>query len=121
MSSSQDKRFARLYRQERIRKKIHGTGERPRLSIFRSVKHFRAQIINDLEGKTLVGVSTQAKALGLQKSGGNVKGAFELGKKLAEIAIQKKIEQVVFDRGGFLYHGRVKAFADGAREGGLKF
>lgn len=121
MSSLRNKKLARQYRQERIRKKIAGTPEKPRLSIFRSLNHFHAQIIDDRGGKTLIGASTQVKDLGLQKSGGNVKGAFELGKIVAQKALQNNIKQVVFDRSGFLYHGRVKAFADGAREGGLKF
>jgi large subunit ribosomal protein L18 len=114
------KKDAREYRRKRIRKKIQGTTERPRLSIFKSLNHFHAQIIDDLEGKTLLGFSTQSKDFPA-KDRGNVKGAHQLGKLVAEKAIQKKIVAVVFDRGGFIYHGRVKAFADGAREGGLKF
>ena len=116
------KTTARIYRKERIRKKISGTAERPRLSIYRGLHHFYAQIINDGEGKTLLGVSTRSKTLSTEKkNAGNVKGAHELGKLVAKEALAKKIELVVFDRGGFLYHGRVKAFAEGAREGGLKF
>lgn len=116
-----DKHFAREYRRRRIRKKILGTSERPRLSIFRSLSHLYAQLINDLEGKTLLGFSTRSKDFKASKEAGNIKGAHELGKMVAKKALEKKITQVVFDRGGFLYHGRVKAFADGAREGGLKF
>ncbi len=116
-----NKKLARQRRQERIRKKVFGTAERPRLSVHRSVNHISAQIINDIEGKTLVGVSTSSKAFPSQKDAGNVKGAKELGKLVAQKALESKIKEVVFDRAGFLYHGRVKAFAEGAREGGLKF
>lgn len=115
------KKQSRLYRQQRIRKKIAGAAERPRLSIFRSVNHLYAQLINDQDGKTLVSVSTISKDFTNKKNAGNVAGAKELGKLIAQKALGQKIEQVVFDRGGFLYHGRVKAFAEGAREGGLKF
>ncbi len=118
---SQDKKMIREMRRIRIRKKILGTSERPRLSLFRSLNHVYAQIIDDLEGKTLLGISTRSKEFGKSKDAGNVKGAKELGKLVAKKAMEKKISQVVFDRGGFLYHGRVKAFAEGAREGGLKF
>jgi large subunit ribosomal protein L18 len=118
---SYGKQIARRLRKERIRKKISGTPERPRLSIHRSVKHISAQIIDDVDGKTLVGISTQSKEFTSAKDSGNVKGARELGKLVAKKALEKKIKEVVFDRSGFLYHGRVKAFADGAREEGLKF
>ncbi len=112
---------ARLYRKERIRKKIFGTAERPRLSVFRSEKHLYAQIIDDVDGKTLMGTSTKSKDFSAAKDAGNVKGAQVLGKLVAQKALQSNIKEVVFDRGGFLYHGRIKAFADAAREGGLKF
>lgn len=115
------KKVARQRRQARIRKKIFGTAERPRLSVYRSVNHIYAQIVNDTEGKTLLGVSTSSKAFASRKDAGNVKGAKELGKLVALKALESKIKEVVFDRAGFLYHGRVKAFAEGAREGGLKF
>ena len=118
---SHTKKQSRLYRQQRIRKRISGAAERPRLSIFRSVNHLYAQVINDQDGKTLVSVSTISKDFPNKKNAGIVAGAKELGKLVAQKALGQKIEQVVFDRGGFLYHGRVKAFADGAREGGLKF
>jgi len=118
---SHNKQIARKRRQERIRKKVDGTSVRPRLSIHRSTRHIYAQIINDVEGKTLVGLSTQSKEFPFVKDAGNVKGARELGKLLAKKALEKKIKEVVFDRAGFLYHGRVKAFAEGAREVGLKF
>jgi len=120
------KENARRRRQERIRKKIVGSAERPRLSVFKSLKHFHAQLIDDREGKTLIGLSTQSKEFQAldeaSRNAGNVKGAKELGKMLAKkAALESKISRVIFDRGGFLYHGRVKAFAEGAREGGLKF
>jgi large subunit ribosomal protein L18 len=116
-----NKKIARRHRQERIRKRIHGTTERPRLSLHRSLNHIYAQIIDDVAGKTLLGLSTQSKEFASGKDAGNVKGARELGKLVAKKALEKKISQVVFDRSGFLYHGRVKAFAEGAREEGLKF
>ena len=118
---SYNKKEARQMRQERIRKKIFGTAGRPRLTVFRSVNHISAQIINDVDGKTLLGLTTSSKAFPSQKDAGNVKGAKELGKLVAQKALENKIQEVVFDRAGFLYHGRIKAFADGAREGGLKF
>lgn len=115
------KNIARVYRQERIRKKVFGTQTRPRLAIFRGVNNIYAQIIDDEQGKTLLGLSTLSKEFSARKDAGNVKGAKELGKIIARKALEQKIDQVVFDRSGFLYHGRIKAFADGAREGGLKF
>ncbi len=115
------KNNARVYRQKRIRKKISGSSERPRLSIFRSVSHLYAQLIDDVTGKTLLAISTLSKDFKADKDSGNVKGAKELGKLIAQKALQSKIGRVVFDRAGFLYHGRVKAFAEGAREGGLEF
>jgi large subunit ribosomal protein L18 len=118
---ARNKQNARHLRKERIRKRVHGTSARPRLSIYRSVNHIYAQVIDDVEGKTLLGLSTQSKAFPSSKDAGNVKGARELGKLVAKKALEKKISQVVFDRSGFLYHGRVKAFAEGAREEGLKF
>jgi large subunit ribosomal protein L18 len=116
-----NKQTARRLRQERIRKKVKGTAERPRLSVCRSLNHIQAQLINDVEGKTILGFSTRSKEFPAAKDAGNVKGARELGKLVAKKALEKKIKEVVFDRGGFLYHGRVKAFAEGAREEGLKF
>ena len=109
---------ARKRRKIRIRKKIFGTSQRPRLVVFRSNKHIYAQIINDEAGHTLASFST----LTLEGSSRLTKETAELvGQKLAEQALQKNIETVVFDRNGYLYHGRVKALADGARKGGLKF
>jgi large subunit ribosomal protein L18 len=102
----------------RIREKLSGTTERPRLNIYRSLNHIYAQVIDDQKGVTLLSASTlQAKA----KTGGNVAAAKEIGKTIAEQAVAKGIKRVVFDRGGFLYHGRVKALADAAREAGLEF
>lgn len=118
---SQTKLKARQFRQKRIRKKVKGTAIRPRLCIFRSLNHLQVQIIDDVVGKTLVGISTQSKEFSDPKDSGNVKGARQLGKMTAKKALEKKIKDVVFDRGGFLYHGRVKAFAEAAREEGLNF
>jgi len=102
----------------RIRAKLSGTGERPRLNVYRSLNHIYAQVIDDQKGETLVSASTlQAKS----KTGGNVAAAKEIGKTIAEQAVAKGIKRVVFDRGGFLYHGRIKALADAAREAGLEF
>jgi large subunit ribosomal protein L18 len=113
---------ARLSRKRRIRKKISGTGERPRLSVFRSARHIYVQIVDDLQGHTLVAASTLSKEIrdnlsGLKKS----ETAKEVGKLLAAKAKEKGISQVVFDRNGFLYHGRIKAVADSCREHGLVF
>ena len=114
----------RIIRHFRIRKKVRGTPERPRLSIYPSLQHMEAQIIDDFEQTTLLGLSTKSKDFkkksGL-KQGGNVKAAVDFGKFVAEKAKEKGIQKVVFDRAGFLYHGRIKAFADAAREQGLSF
>ena len=112
-------RQARERRHRRIRGKVAGTAERPRLAVFRSNKGIFAQLIDDDSGRTIAGASW----LGLKKSfkGTKTEQAAEVGKTLAEAAKKAGIESVVFDRGGYLYHGRVKALADGAREGGLKF
>ena len=110
-----DKNEARLRRHRRVRNKISGTAARPRLDVFRSAKHIYAQIIDDEQGVTLVSASTMDKDFN-----GNVEAAAEIGKKVAAKALEKGITEVVFDRGGYVYHGRVKALADGAREGGLK-
>ena len=104
---------------KRIRKKVAGSTERPRLAVFRSVKHIYAQVIDDAVGHTLAAASSNEK--GGVKSGGNVAGAKAVGKLLAERARDKGVKSVVFDRGGYLYHGRVKALAEAAREGGLEF
>ena len=102
----------------RIREKLSGTEARPRLNVYRSLNHIYAQVIDDQKGETLVSASSLALKL---KTGGNVAAAKEIGKAVAEKAVAKGIKQVVFDRGGFLYHGRIKALADAAREGGLEF
>ncbi|MCX7654029.1 MAG: 50S ribosomal protein L18 [Fervidobacterium sp.] len=122
MIKREDRRKLRLVRHKRIRKKLSGTPERPRLSVFRSEKHIYAQIIDDTKGVTLVAASTVEKAVREKlKKTWNVVAAKEIGKLIAERALAKGIKEVVFDRGGFKYHGRVKALADSAREAGLKF
>lgn len=122
MAKTDIKRTARLKRKRRIRGKIRGTGDRPRLAVFRSARHIYAQVINDDLGTVLVSASTVDSGLkGRLKTSGNVEAAKEVGKLLAERAGQKSINTVTFDRGGFRFHGRVKALADAAREGGLKF
>ena len=114
-----DTRGARIKRHKRVRAKISGTPECPRLSVFRSESNIYAQIIDDVNQTTLVSASTVEKSF--TGNGGNCEAATAIGKLVAERALAKGIENVVFDRGGFVYHGRVKALADGAREGGLKF
>lgn len=106
-----------------IRKKISGTKELPRLSVHRSLKNLYAQLVDDATGKTILSLSTSSPALKdtLKKDAGNVKGAFALGTALAAACKEKGITAIVFDRSGYLYHGRVKALADAARKGGLKF
>ncbi|NMA35013.1 MAG: 50S ribosomal protein L18 [Clostridiaceae bacterium] len=112
----------RQRKHERVRKRISGTPERPRLNVFRSLKHIYAQIIDDTTGSTLVSASTVDEALkGKLNSGSNKEAAREVGKLLARKALEKGITKVVFDRGGYLYHGRVRELAEGAREGGLEF
>ena len=105
----------------RIRKKIQGTAERPRLNVYRSLNHIYVQVIDDLKGVTLAAASTAEGKKSDRTTGGNVASAKSVGKSIAERAQQKGITQVVFDRGGYLYHGRIKALADAAREAGLKF
>lgn len=117
MGKTDKKIVLREKRARRVRLSVRGTAERPRLSVFRSLNHIYAQIIDDTQGRTLAAVSS----LSLDISGGNVSAAKQVGKALGEQAKQKGIEQVSFDRGGWLFHGRVKALADGAREAGLKF
>ncbi len=113
----------RARRRKIIRKKISGTNERPRLSVYRSLKHLHAQVIDDEAGKTLLTLSTAVAELKekIKKDAGNVKGAAILGTALAEACKKKGISKVVFDRSGYLYHGRVKALAEAARKGGLVF
>ena len=106
---------------DRIRKKMQGTAERPRLNVYRSLNHIYVQVIDDLHGKTLVSASTAEGKKEDRRTGGNVAAAKTVGKTIAERAKAKGVTQVVFDRGGYIYHGRVKAVADAAREGGLQF
>lgn len=108
-------------RRWRIRKKVVGTAERPRMSVCFSGKHIYVQFIDDVGGVTLASATTRAKELAAEKLGANVTGSTRLGKIAAESAKSKGIERVVFDRGGLRYHGKVKALADAAREGGLQF
>ena len=119
MITKQDTNKARLQRHKRVRGKISGTAECPRLCVYRSNAIISAQVIDDVAGVTLVSANTLEK--GFENYGGNKEAAREIGKLVAERALAKGIENVVFDRGGYLYHGRVKELADGAREGGLKF
>ena len=119
MIKMKDKNKARMKRHYRVRKNISGTAERPRLNVFRSLNHIYAQVIDDTKGVTLVAASSLDK--GFEGYGGNVEGAKAVGKAVAEKALAAGIKSVVFDRGGYVYHGRVAALADGAREGGLEF
>ena len=119
MITKQDTNKARLQRHKRVRGKISGTAECPRLCVYRSNANITAQIIDDVKGVTLVSATTLEKSF--ENYGGNKAAAREVGKLIAERALAKGIENVVFDRGGYLYHGRVQELADGAREGGLKF
>jgi len=132
-----EKKEKRLRRHKRVRAKIFGTANRPRLYVFRSAKHIYCQLIDDEKGRTLIAASDQNLKIKNQKPktkiknkktekdkkplSGKVALAFEVGKLVAQKALKNKIERVVFDRGGYKYHGRVKALAEGAREGGLKF
>jgi large subunit ribosomal protein L18 len=118
----QEKITARLRRKKAIKKKLRGTSERPRLSVFRSSRHIYGQIINDVTGQTLVSASTVSPELRSEIGGtGNTESAKKVGMLVAKRALEKGIRQVVFDRNGFVYHGRVKALAESAREGGLEF
>ncbi|MEN3007771.1 50S ribosomal protein L18 [Pseudothermotoga sp.] len=122
MIKKEDRNLSRIKRHLRIRKKVRGTSERPRLSVFRSEKHIYAQIIDDSKGHTLVAASTLDKELRnkLTKTYG-IEAAKEVGRLIAQRALNLGIKKVVFDRGGFKYHGRIKALADAAREAGLEF
>ena len=114
--------IARLRRKARVRQKVLGTDERPRVCVYRSNKHIYAQVISDAQGKTLVSVSTLAGGPAkVNEKSKAVDAAKQVGLALAKVCQDKNIKKVVFDRNGFLYHGRVKALADGAREGGLEF
>ena len=119
MISKKSKNDARLVRHERVRNKVFGTNEVPRLSVFRSNTNIYAQIIDDHEGITLVSASSLDKELNLKNN--NVEAAAKVGESIAKKALKAGIKQVVFDRGGYMYHGKVKALADAARENGLEF
>ena len=119
MVNKPNKNEARLRRHRRVRGKISGTASCPRLDVFRSNAHIYAQIIDDVAGVTLAAASSMDK--GFEGNGGNKEAAHKVGLAIAQRAKEKNIEEVVFDRGGFVYHGRVKELAEGAREGGLKF
>ena len=116
--ATRTKRDLRIARHTRIRKRVVGTADKPRLSVFRSLKNISAQIIDDATGTTIAAASSQEKSLGTK---GNAEGAKAVGTALAQRAKEKGITAVVFDRGGFKYHGRVASLADGAREAGLEF
>jgi large subunit ribosomal protein L18 len=118
MATRRDRRFRRHLR---VRRKIAGTAERPRLVVFRSLRNIEGQLVDDVKGVTLVGLSTVSAALREQAEGNKTDLSRQAGKLLAERAKEQGITRVVFDRGGYIYHGRVKAFAEGAREGGLEF
>ena len=119
MIKKADSNKARAKRHARVRAKISGTPECPRLNVFRSAKHIYAQLIDDVNGVTLAAASTMDKEF--EGAGGNAEAARKVGQMIAKRAIDKNIKDVVFDRGGYIYHGRVKELAEGAREGGLNF
>jgi large subunit ribosomal protein L18 len=118
---AKERKLARVRRHKRVRKKITGTEEKPRLCVFRSAKHIYAQIIDDNKGETLCSASTLCKEKSNVSYTGNCDSAKEVGKAIAEKAIEKGIKEVCFDKGGYKYHGRIKALADSSREIGLKF
>jgi large subunit ribosomal protein L18 len=122
MFNKTNRQESRQRKHIRLRKKVMGTSARPRLAVYRSLKHFHVQLIDDVAGQTLLGVSTQdADIKGKAKNMANTEGAKLVGTLVAKRAMEKKIENVVFDRGGVIYHGVVKALAESAREAGLKF
>ncbi len=122
MNVANQRYLARKKRQVRVRRKVLGTVERPRLCVFRSSKHIYVQIIEDVNGRTLVAASTATKDIADSvKYTGNIEAAKAVGQAIAKKAMEQNIKQVVFDRNGFLYHGRIKALADAAREAGLSF
>jgi large subunit ribosomal protein L18 len=119
-NTSKDQTRRRIH--QRLRNRLEGSQERPRLNVYRSLNHIYAQVIDDGSGVTLVSASTvQGRKKGEKRTGGNVASAKEVGKAIAQRAQEKGIKKVVFDRGGYLYHGRIKALADAAREAGLEF
>ncbi len=111
----------RFKRKIKIKARIHGTEARPRLTVYRSNKYISAQVINDDKGKTIVSINSKNIKIDKTNKMNKSSISFQVGKEIAEKAIKKKIKKVIFDRSGYLYHGRIKAFADGAREGGLEF
>src|ERR1700747_2468980 len=121
MLSRPGKNATRQRVHDRIRKKMQGTAERPRLNVYRSLNHIYVQVIDDLHGQTLVSASSAEGEKEKRRTGGNVAAAKTVGKTIAERAKAKGVKKVVFDRGGYIYHGRVKALADAARGGGLEF
>ena len=121
MSPKLDKKIARLRRHKRIREKVFGASERPRLCVHKSIKHVYAQIIDDQNGTTLVSASTLSPDVRDKVTGNNIESAKVLGEAIGKRALEKDITEVVFDRGGYLYHGKVKALAEAAREAGLEF
>ena len=116
-----NKTFRRNSIRQRIKKIVSGTSDYPRLSVFRSNKEIYCQLIDDVNGKTIVQTSSRDKSIADLKLKSNIEISFNVGKSVAELALKKGIDKIKFDRGGYLYHGRVKSLADGAREGGLKF
>ena len=122
MDQQKTKHRRQLRRRQHVRKKVQGTAERPRLTVFRSSKHIYAQLVDDLAGVTLASASSQAKDVKAELPyGGNIKAAQAVGRKIAEAAKAKGVTKAAFDRGHYRYHGRIKALADAAREGGLQF
>jgi large subunit ribosomal protein L18 len=121
MLTQLSKNQTRRHVHERIRKKVMGTAQRPRLNVYRSLNHIYVQLIDDLKGETLVSANSAEGKKGERRTGGNVASAKAVGKSIAERARAKGITKIVFDRGGYIYHGRVKALADAAREAGLQF
>lgn len=121
MITKPDRNKIRKVRHLRVRKKVHGTAERPRLNVYRSNQHIYAQVIDDVKGVTLVSASTLDPALKDLANGSNVEAAKKVGELVAKRAQEKGIKNVVFDRGGYIYHGRIKALAEAAREAGLEF
>jgi len=120
-SATYKRTLARQRRKKSIRKKVFGTPEMPRLAVFRSLNNISAQIIDDTTGKTLVAFSTLTKGLNLDRKKKKTEQSFEIGQNLGKLALKKGIKKIRFDRGGYLYHGRVKALADGIRKAGLEF
>lgn len=120
MITKADKNATRRKRHARVRSKVSGTAARPRLNVFRSNKHIYAQLIDDVNGVTLASASTMDKEFNVESTG-NLDAAVKVGELVAKRAVEKGVSEVVFDRGGYLYHGRIKALADAARENGLKF